>query len=238
MKKNAINENNISNKKNIKFNYFKSKSPPLKYKIIKTNVNTKGENIKNENESINNNSNLNKEIYIDKNECLIKNDKESKKGKDIIDKINSKKQYNIDQNLINNQKDKYFINKNTENDLYNENLKVIQNNKGINLINNEENKKPEDISDYLNIDEKEYVNNYIIKNKKITNEAIEEVEEAKEMSGLKQPSDILSPQSNKNKSKIIIKNIKPLKNIVIKTKNNKNSNLKNDNSKNKSIKIY
>ena len=66
MKKNAINENNISNKKNIKLNYFKSKSPPLKYKIIKTNVNTKGENIKNENESINN-SNLNKEIYIDKN---------------------------------------------------------------------------------------------------------------------------------------------------------------------------
>jgi len=237
MKKNAINENNISNKKNIKLNYFKSKSPPLKYKIIKTNINTKGENIKNENESINNNSNLNKEIYIDKNECLIKNGKESKKGKDIIDKINSKKQYNIDQNLINNQKDKYFINKNTENDLYNENLKVIQNNKGINLINNEENKKPEDISDYLNIDEKEYVNNYIIKNKKITNEAIEEVEEAKEMSGLKQPSDILSPQSNKNKSKIIIKNIKPLKNIVIKTKNHKNSNLKNDNSKNKSIKI-
>ena len=54
MKKNAINENNISNKKNIKLNYFKSKSPPLKYKIIKTNVNTKGENIKNENESINN----------------------------------------------------------------------------------------------------------------------------------------------------------------------------------------
>ena len=100
------------------------------------------------------------------------------------------------------------------------------------MINNEENKKPEDISDYLNIDEKEYVNNYIIKNKKITNEAIEEVEEAKEMSGLKQPSDILSPQSNKNKSKIIIKNIKPLKNIVIKKKIkrrkwNKQSNFRN-----------
>ena len=47
--------------------------------------------------------------------------------------------------------------------------------------------KPEDISDYININEQEN-DNYKNLNDKITNEAIEEVEEAKEASELKQQS--------------------------------------------------
>ena len=244
MKKQTIIETNILNKKKFKMKFLKSNSPRIKSQIIKRNINTQKGNIKNEIVSINDNNNiLIKKKKIDKNMCFLLNGEDIIKGKEIfgINKIKSKNQYNNEPNLINNQKDKYFIfnnnDKNKENDLYKENLKVNENNKETELIKNVENKKPEDITDYLIIDKNEYESNYKINNKKTSNEAIEEVEEAKEMSEVFIPSDLSSPIACKGNSKIIIKDIKSLKNKEIKTKMFKNTKLKNYNSPNKCIKI-
>ena len=141
MKKQTIIETNILNKKKLKMKFLKSNSPRIKSQIIKRNINTQKGNIKNEIVSINDNNNiLIKKKKIDKNMCFLLNGEDIIKRKEIfgINKIKSKNQYNNEPNLINNQKDKYFIfnnnDKNKENDLYNENLKVNENNKETELI--------------------------------------------------------------------------------------------------------
>ena len=106
-----------------------------------------------------------------------------------------------------------FISKNKElsitKKVSNENKDNIKNKENKEFKNNKENKnniegkkeeKPEDISDYINIDEKDYNNNYTDLNGKITNEAIEEVEEAKEVSEMRQSSEFCSNISNSKSS--------------------------------------
>ena len=127
-----------------------------------------------------------------------------------------------------NEEESYRKNKFFKNNIKKENERTIAYISKNNEINNKENKKnnekknennlienniekPEDISDYINIDEKEYNNNYQNLNRKITNEAIEEVEEAKEVSEL-QSSEFYnnisnSRSSNKNKKIFSIKDI-------------------------------
>lgn len=86
--------------------------------------------------------------------------------------------------------------------------------------NNDEN--PEDITDYININEQYYSNNYNNSNGKITNEPIEEVEEGKEESEQIQSSEfhpniISNSKNNQNKNKaLLIKDIKIQKNKLSK----------------------
>ena len=141
MKKQTIIETNILNKKKFKMKFLKSNSPRIKSQIIKRNINTQKGNIKNEIVSINDNNNiLIKKEKIDKNMCFLLNGEDIIKGKEIfgINKIKSKNQYNNEPNIINIQKDKYFIfnnnDNNKENDLYNENIKVNANIKETDLI--------------------------------------------------------------------------------------------------------
>ena len=91
-------------------------------------------------------------------------------------------------------------------------IKKISNEESKNNIEGKKVEKPEDISDYINMDEKDYSNNYKDLNGKITNEAIEEVEEAKEVSELRQSSEFFnnisnSKSSNKSKKILSIKDI-------------------------------
>ena len=75
--------------------------------------------------------------------------------------------------------------------------------------------KPEDISDYININEQEN-DNYKNLNDKITNEAIEEVEEAKEASELKQQSSEI--YNNLSQSIKFKKNVKNFLFTILETK--------------------
>ena len=89
-------------------------------------------------------------------------------------------------------------NKNTHNIKINKkdnnfNSKIKENKKDEKEINNSD--RPEDISDYISIDEYNK-NEFIDLNSKITNEAIEEVEEAKEVSELRQSSEFYNNMSN------------------------------------------
>ena len=84
--------------------------------------------------------------------------------------------------------------------------------------------RPEDISDYINIDniDEEDYNYYKTLNGKIENEAIEEVEEAKEASELRQSSDFYNNISNsKSNPKKNLKDIWIKKNIYQKKESNK-----------------
>ena len=167
---------------------------------------------------------------------LLKNKHETEKENINLDKKkqNQKIENNNIKNVINNQINKYIINNNQEqkrkNNIKNEKIKIIDKNKETNKLKNEEKQKLEDIADYINIDEKDYNLNYININKKIVNEAIEEVEEAKEVSEIKQPSEIMIHVSNSKPS--ISKNSELSKNNIFKNNfDNKEYNKPNMNCK-------
>ena len=96
---------------------------------------------------------------------------------------------NNEPNLINNQLNKYK-------DIKLQNEKESRNEEDI----------KEDITDYISMEQ-------IVENKQVTNEAIEEVEEAKEMSELKQSFEINSPLAKESQS--IIEQFKPSKNKIL-----------------------
>ena len=119
---------------------------------------------------------------------------------------------NNEPNLINNQLNKYK-------DIKLQNEKESRNEEDI----------KEDITDYISMEQ-------IVENKQVTNEAIEEVEEAKEMSELKQSFEINSPLAKESQS--IIEQFKPSKNKIIKIeKEGNNLEYKSDSLKNKCTKI-
>ena len=187
-------------------------------------------------------NNKNKKIKLGENIFSTKRNKEYTREKLIlkIKKINAQKENNI-KNIQNNQIDNYLKinnqNKVVKYNLNDENLKVEQNNKDSNEIKNSETEKLEDIRDYLNIEGNEFDNNYKDNDGKITNEAIEEVEEAKEMSELKQPSEIMSFHSNSKLSKTNIKNSESIQNNISKTKKNEFVKYERINLKNECIQI-
>ena len=92
-----------------------------------------------------------------------------------------------------------------------------------------EDKMPEDITNYIDINDKEYNPNYINSEKKITNQVIEEVDEAKEMSILHQQSDVASPRLN------FSKDIKTSEKNELKDKNKNEKNIKYEKNKIKNI---
>ena len=92
-----------------------------------------------------------------------------------------------------------------------------------------EDKTPEDITNYIDINDKEYNPNYINSEKKITNQVIEEVDEAKEMSILLQQSDVASPRLN------FSKDIKTSEKNELKDKNKNEKNIKYEKNKIKNI---
>ena len=184
-----INQIHLNKAKNLKTNSFKSKSPRIKSKLI-YNIINKSNNIVNNKSQIINNNHI--KIKLDNIIFLINNyQPKTAKANSESNKqsLNNGINYNKDiKNIINNQT-KYKIN-----EINNERIETP-----CGHINLEE-EKPEDITDYLNIKEnKKYINyNY--------NDAIEEVEEAKEMNELKQPSEIKNNIPNLEKPKSIIKN--------------------------------
>ena len=184
-----INQIHLNKAKNLKTNSFKSKSPRIKSNLI-YNIINKSNNIVNNKSQIINNNHI--KIKLDNIIFLINNyqPKTAKaNSKSNKQSLNNGINYNKDiKDIINNQT-KYKIN-----EINNERIETP-----CGHINLEE-EKPEDITDYLNIKEnKKYINyNY--------NDAIEEVEEAKEMSELKQPSEIKNNIPNLEKPKSIIKN--------------------------------
>ena len=203
-----INGNGCYNTKNVKQYCFKSKSPKLKSNLIQKKINELNNKDKNDNFVFNNNSV--KKIKLDKNIFMIKNNHEKiKENTNLEQKKENPKKENINiQDVIDNEINKYLINnkqnKKPINNTQKENKNITENIKETDLIKKEEGQIPEDISDYINVNEKEYNLNDM--NKITTNEAIEEVEEAKEMSELKQPSEIMSLVSNSKPSKSSAKN--------------------------------
>ena len=203
-----INGNGCYNTKNVKQYCFKSKSPKLKSNLIQKKINELNNKDKNDNIVFNNNSV--KKIKLDKNIFMIKNNHEKiKENTNLEQKKENPKKENINiQDVIDNEINKYLINnkqnKKPINNTQKENKNITENIKETDLIKKEEGQIPEDISDYINVNEKEYNLNDM--NKITTNEAIEEVEEAKEMSELKQPSEIMSLVSNSKPSKSSAKN--------------------------------
>ena len=203
-----INGNGCYNTKNVRQYCFKSKSPKLKSNLIQKNINELNNKDKNDNFVFNNNSV--KKIKLDKNIFMIKNNHEKiKENTNLEQKKENPKKENINiQDVIDNEINKYLINnkqnKKPINNTQKENKNIKENIKETDLIKKEEGQIPEDISDYINVNEKEYNLNDM--NKITTNEAIEEVEEAKEMSELKQPSEIMSLVSNSKPSKSSAKN--------------------------------
>ena len=203
-----INGNGCYNTKNVKQYCFKSKSPKLKSNLIQKKLNERNNKDKNDNFVFNNNSV--KKIKLDKNIFMIKNNHEKiKENTNLEQKKENPKKENINiQDVIDNEINKYLINnkqnKKPINNTQKENKNITENIKETDLIKKEEGQIPEDISDYINVNEKEYNLNDM--NKITTNEAIEEVEEAKEMSELKQPSEIMSLVSNSKPSKSSAKN--------------------------------
>jgi len=184
-----INQIHLNKAKNLKTNSFKSKSPRIKSNLI-YNIINKSNNIVNNKSQIINNNHI--KIKLDNIIFLINNyQPKTAKANSESNKqsLNNGINYNKDiKDIINNQT-KYKIN-----EINNERIETP-----CGHINLEE-EKPEDITDYLNIKEnKKYINyNY--------NDVIEEVEEAKEMSELKQPSEIKNNIPNLEKPKLIIKN--------------------------------
>ena len=147
------------------------------------------------------------------------------KLKAIKNLVNDSKQIDLKRNIFNKK----------------QNLINIQLVKYMNIINkkrneiNEEDKK-EDITDYINTDNKENDNSYkIMNNEKVANEAIEEVEEAKEMSALNQSSELISPSPKESQS--IIKTNISSKNKIIKKENEYYLDYKKNDLKNKCTKI-
>ena len=203
-----INGNGCYNTKNVRQYCFKSKSPKLKSNLIQKNINERNNKDKNDNIVFNNNSV--KKIKLDKNIFMIKNNHEKiKENTNLEQKKENPKKENINiQDVIDNEINKYLINnkqnKKPINNTQKENKNITENIKETDLIKKEEGQIPEDISDYINVNEKEYNLNDM--NKITTNEAIEEVEEAKEMSELKQPSEIMRIVSNSKPSKSSAKN--------------------------------
>ena len=203
-----INGNGCYNTKNVKQYCFKSKSPKLKSNLIQKKINEINNKDKNNNFVFNNNSV--KKIKLDKNIFMIKNNHEKiKENTNLEQKKENPKKENINiQDVIDNEINKYLINnkqnKKPINNTQKENKNITENIKETDLIKKEEGQIPEDISDYINVNEKEYNLNDM--NKITTNEAIEEVEEAKEMSELKQPSEIMRIVSNSKPSKSSAKN--------------------------------
>ena len=203
-----INGNGCYNTKNVRQYCFKSKSPKLKSNLIQKNINERNNKDKNNNFVFNNNSV--KKIKLDKNIFMIKNNHEKiKENTNLEQKKENPKKENINiQDVIDNEINKYLINnkqnKKPINNTQKENKNIKENIKETDLIKKEEGQIPEDISDYINVNEKEYNLNDM--NKITTNEAIEEVEEAKEMSELKQPSEIMRIVSNSKPSKSSAKN--------------------------------
>ena len=149
------------------------------------------------------------------------------KLKAIKNLVNDSKQIDLKRNIFNKK----------------QNLINIQLVKYMNINNkkrnetNEEDKK-EDITDYINTDNKEIDNSYkIMNNEKVANEAIEEVEEAKEMSALNQSSEIISPSPKESQSQSIIKKNISSKNKIIKKENEYYLDYKKNDLKNKCTKI-
>ena len=231
MKENIISKKNINNK-------------IINIKIFKKN------NLKECNEKINNNNNNEKEMKIGKIIFEMKNQNNKKESE------KNGNGYIYKENKISN---KNYINENIKKlnngELIEENMpKNNENILKINLKNNKEreeeeinnnNEKPEDISDYINIDE-QYNNIYKDLDLKITNEAIEEVEEAKEESDLRQSSlfynNISNSKSNPKNKEYTINNIGNRKDLfkkkeVNKILINKCLTLKNKEISNKSKKI-
>lgn len=218
-----------SNSQNLKLHSFKSKTPFLISNTIKIINNIPRKSNKDENPLINNNNNnLNRNIIF-----ILKSNKR--------EKAQTKKKNNNDNYYLINNNGKYlnFNNKNNSvnNNLNREIICKTENNKEKDLLKKENNQKPEDITDYINIDEKEYNDKYLVKERKVTNEAIEEVEEAKEMSELKQNSEKASPISNSKNAKSFIRNALYTKDNIIKTENNNNMKYQNIDLKKKCDKI-
>lgn len=172
--------------KKLKNIFFRTKSPEMKSDFIEKKLNEQKNIYKTEN--LINKKNTAK-IKLDKNKNIIIK-------KNYKDKKASKKKINI--KTINNNKHKIRKTKKEEE-------------KKINLIKNEKEQRIEDISDYININVSQKIINYNYFGNKITNEAIEEVEEVKELSILTQPSELIYHGSN-SKSSIknsVIKSNKP-----------------------------
>lgn len=170
-----------------------------------------------------------------------------------IKKLNNKNEYQNKEKSFNSKKE--IIN-NSINE--HEKIYVKDNSLNSSLLNYKDNKKekdekeinnerPEDISDYISIDEYNK-NEYKDLNGKITNEAIEEVEEAKEVSELRQSSELYNNISNTQSSQKQIKtcsfkdigtkkNIYNEKKIEIKKKINRSLTLQNKDISNKNKKI-
>ena len=125
-----------------------------------------------------------------------------------------------------NHKNNYFRKQN-ENEVImreEENKKVIKEEEKKDKDNDCE--RPEDISDYINIDniDEEDYNNYKTLNGKIENEAIEEVEESKETSELRQSSEFYNNSDISGSKSNLKKNMKDIwtkKNIYQKKGSNK-----------------
>ena len=177
---NGFEQYKIENRKNI---FFISKSPKIKSNLIQKKIKT--QIIIDKNENILNNNNYAK-IKLDKNKLISM--KENYKNKNITNN-------EVDKNSVNDKKNnirKIIIEK--------ENDKISEKNNELNLIKNEDKQKIEDISDYININEIKKITSYKNIEKNIANEAIEEVEEAKEMSMLKQPSELMNHVLNSKSS--------------------------------------
>ena len=115
--------------------------------------------------------------------------KNKNKAKNVINEKES--DYKNKSKVLKKSKEKVkILNENQSNKIQN-NLDSIS--KGDDKNKKDENKnnpeRPEDINDYINMDEKEYNENYKDLNTKIQNDAIEEVEEAKEVSELNHSSE-------------------------------------------------
>ena len=177
---NGFEQYKIENRKNI---FFISKSPKIKSNLIQKKIKT--------------------QIIIDKNENFLNKNNYAKIKLDKNKLISMKENYK-NKNITNNEVDKNSVNDKKNNIrkiiIEKENDKISEKNNELNLIKNEDKQKIEDISDYININEIKKITSYKNIEKNIANEAIEEVEEAKEMSMLKQPSELMNHVLNSKSS--------------------------------------
>ena len=215
----SININDILNHKNKfykKEKQFITRNGIIQCNSFKNNHKDKYNNKKNSNKK-------NKEIKL----------KQGKNGKNIFEMkiIEAKKEYQ------NNGKTKKVMNNNKKNT--NNNIKIKEDNKCNKLDSknethkenkkdekdlkendsNNNNNRPEDIFDYINIDDYNKIE-FKDSNCKITNEAIEEVEEAKEVSELRQSSEFYNNVSNLKSSRKELKTCSNRSIVHNKAKNN------------------
>ena len=130
---------------------------------------------------------------------------------------------NMTQNINTNNRVKLIMD-----DLSNIDLNDINNKDNKKEEKDNNNEKPEDISDYINIDEQ--FNNKNL-NLKITNEAIEEVEEAKEVSEIRQSSEFYTNELSSENRKQIFQKKEINKCLINKCLNYDNKEISNNNKK-------